>query len=254
MISHKQRARYGRQIMLPQMGEQAQEKLAAARVMVVGLGGLGCPATLYLAAAGVGELHLVDGDTVELSNLQRQVLYKTNHLHKPKAQVAAQQLQAANPDIRIVPHLCMATEPWLQQQLGGIDLVLDCTDNMASRFSINRVCRALGIPLILASAQGFSAQLVTFDFRQPDSPCYACLFTETETEPGGNCETLGVLGPVLGVIGSAQALEAIKLIAGLTPASLNRLQLFEAETLEWRRLNLGEARCDACSGKAGTPG
>lgn len=254
MLSHKERIRYSRQIMLPQMGEAAQERLAGARVMVVGMGGLGCPAALYLAAAGVGELHLVDGDEVELSNLQRQVLYKTNHLHKPKVQVAAQQLQAANPEIRIHPHPVMAGEGWLMERLPGVDLVLDCTDNMAVRHSINRACRALGVPAIMASVQGFSGQLVSFDFRREDSPCYACLFPEGEGEPAGNCETSGVIGPALGVVGSAQALEAIKLLAGLPLGSLDSLQVFEAEYLEWRSLRLGSRRCRACGERAPAAG
>ncbi|WP_237055226.1 HesA/MoeB/ThiF family protein [Microbulbifer sediminum] len=246
MRSHKERIRYSRQIMLPQMGEAAQEKLTAARVMVVGMGGLGCPAALYLAAAGIGELHLVDGDEVELSNLQRQVLYKTNHLHKPKVQVAAQQLQAANPGIRIHTHMAMADEGWLLERLAGFDLVLDCTDNMSIRHAINRTCRARGVPVIMASVQGFSGQLVSFDFRRAGSPCYACVFPEAEREPAGNCQTSGVIGPALGVVGSVQALEAIKLLVGLPLGSLDTLQVFEAERLEWRSLGLGKQRCAEC--------
>ncbi|UHQ56532.1 MULTISPECIES: HesA/MoeB/ThiF family protein [Microbulbifer] len=250
MLSHKERIRYSRQIMLPQMGEAAQEKLAGARVMVVGMGGLGCPAALYLATAGVGELHLVDGDEVELSNLQRQVLYKANHLYKPKVLVAAQQLQAANPAIRIHPHSVMADEGWLTGHLPAFDLVLDCTDNMEIRHSINRACRALGVPAIMASVQGFSGQLVSFDFRREGSPCYACLFPEAERAPLANCETSGVIGPALGVVGSAQALEAIKLLVGLPLGSLDSLQVFEAEYLEWRSLGLGARRCSTCEARA----
>lgn len=248
MIGHKERLRYSRQIMLPQMGEVAQQKLAAASVMIVGMGGLGCPAALYLATAGVGELHLVDGDEVQLSNLQRQILYKTNHQFKPKAQVAAQQLQAANPEIRIQPHVNMASETWLSKHLEGIDLVLDCTDNLEARHAINRVCRKLSVPTIMASVQGFSGQLLSFDFRSADSICYACLFPETGTEGAQNCETSGVIGPALGIIGSAQALEAIKFLVGLPLGSLNKLQVFEAESLEWHSLKSGAQRCQHCSG------
>lgn len=232
--------------MLPQMGEAAQEKLTDARVMVIGMGGLGCPAALYLAAAGVGELHLVDGDEVQLSNLQRQVLYKTNDLHKPKVQVAAQQLQAANMEIRIHPHPIMVSEGWLMEHLPGFDLVLDCTDNMDARHTINRVCRTLGLPAIMASVQGFSGQLVSFDFRREDSPCYACIFPEGEHGAEHSCETSGVIGPALGIVGSSQALEAIKLLVGLPLGSLDCLQVFEAEYLEWRSLRLGSQRCRAC--------
>ncbi|WP_043317187.1 HesA/MoeB/ThiF family protein [Microbulbifer sp. HZ11] len=253
MLSRKQLQRYSRQIMLPQIGEAGQEKLGAARVLVIGLGGLGSPAALYLAAAGIGELHLVDGDKVEVSNLQRQVLYKTNHREKDKAQVAAQQLTAANPEIRIYAHCRMADEGWLTELLSqqSFDLVLDCTDNLKIRHSINRACRAQRVPVIMASVRGFSGQLVSFDFRLQSSPCYACLFPPTATQSDlpevDNCSTVGVIGPALGVMGSTQALEAIKILVGLPVSSLNKLQLFEAGSLEWRALTLsGSSTCPVC--------
>ena len=256
MLSRKQLQRYSRQIMLPQIGESGQEKLGAARVMIIGLGGLGSPAALYLAAAGIGELHLVDGDRIEISNLQRQVLYKTNHRDKEKAQVAAQQLTAANPEIRVQAHSQMASADWLAEQLalGAFDLVLDCTDNLKIRHIINRVCREAKVPVVMASVRGFSGQLVSFDFRRDGSPCYACLFPPQEQNDdlpeAENCATVGVIGPALGVMGSAQALEAIKLLVGLPPSSLDRLQLFEAESLEWRALSLpANKNCRVCGEK-----
>ncbi|MFD1218151.1 HesA/MoeB/ThiF family protein [Microbulbifer celer] len=248
MLSRKQLQRYSRQIMLPQVGEAGQETLGQAKILIVGLGGLGSPASLYLAAAGIGELHLVDGDTVDISNLQRQVLYKTNHREKSKAQVAAQQLTAANPEIRVQAHARMADEAWLTALLDqqSFDLVLDCTDNLNIRHIINRCCLNARVPVIMASVRGFSGQLVSFDFRKSASPCYACLFppakspaTQGEEVPEAeNCSTVGVIGPALGMMGSAQALEALKMLLGLSVSSLNRLQLFEAETLEWRALRL----------------
>lgn len=248
MLNRKQLQRYSRQIMLPQVGEAGQEKLARARIMIIGLGGLGSPVALYLAAAGVGEIHLVDGDRVEISNLQRQILYKTNHRDKDKAQVAAQQLTAANPEIRLHAHVRMADEPWLRGQLPSIDLVLDCTDNLAIRHIVNRVCRELRRPAIMASVRGFSGQLVSFDFSSDPSPCYACLFPPQESEEAvENCSTAGVMGPALGVVGSMQALEAIRWILGLPLASCGRLQLFEAETLELRSLQLQRDNdCPVC--------
>ncbi|WGL17701.1 HesA/MoeB/ThiF family protein [Microbulbifer bruguierae] len=253
MLSRKQLQRYSRQIMLPQIGETGQEKLSAARVLIIGLGGLGSPAALYLAAAGIGELHLVDGDTVEISNLQRQVLYKTNHRDKDKAQVAAQQLTAANPEIRIHAHCRMADQAWLSSLLSqqSFDLVLDCTDNLNIRHTINRVCRVQRVPVIMASVRGFSGQLVSFDFGSESSPCYACLFPpateQSELPEAENCSTVGVVGPALGMVGSAQALEAIKMIVGLPVSSLNRLQLFEAASLEWRALTLpANSACPVC--------
>lgn len=253
MLSRKQLQRYSRQIMLPQIAEAGQEKLGAAKVMIIGLGGLGSPAALYLAAAGVGELHLVDGDKVEISNLQRQVLYKTNHRDKEKALVAAQQLTAANPEIRIHAHCRMADERWLNTQLAeqGFDLVLDCTDNLAIRHTINRVCHNNKVPVVMASVRGFSGQLVSFDFKEQAGPCYACLFPpvtdQSDLPEAENCATVGVIGPALGVIGSAQALEAIKLLVGLPVSSLNKLQLFEAANLEWRSLTLPvNTSCPVC--------
>lgn len=250
MLSGKELQRYSRQIMLPQVGEAGQEKLAAARVMIVGLGGLGSPAALYLAAAGVGELHLVDGDTIEISNLQRQVLYKTNHRDKSKAQVAAQQLAAANPEIRVHAHARMAHAAWLRDQLPNMDLVLDCTDNPEIRHTINRACREAGRAVIMASVRGFSGQLVSFDFSAQSSPCYACLFPPRDQQEVQNCSTAGVIGPALGVIGSMQALEALKFLLCLPMASLGKLQLFEAETLELRSLQLQrDNACPVCSEK-----
>ena len=243
-MSRKALQRYSRQIMLPEVGEAGQNKLAAARVMIIGVGGLGSPAALYLAAAGVGELHLVDGDTVEISNLQRQVLYKTNHRDKPKAQVAAQQLTAANPEVRVHPHPRMADEAWLRDQLPKIDLVLDCTDNLETRHAINRTCREAGRAVIMASVRGFSGQLISFDFSTQSSPCYACLFPPREQQEVQNCSTAGVIGPALGVIGSMQALEALRFLLGMPMASLGQLHLFEAQTLELRPLQL--QRDNAC--------
>lgn len=250
MLSRKELQRYSRQIMLSQVGEEGQQKLSAAKVMIIGLGGLGSPVVLYLAAAGVGELHLVDGDSVDISNLQRQILYKTNHRDKPKAQVAAQQLTAANPEIRVHAHPRMADESWLRDKVPQMDLVLDCTDNLEIRHAINRVCRDAGRPVIMASVRGFSGQLVSFDFSTKRSPCYACLFPPRQQQEVQNCSTAGVIGPALGVIGSMQALEALKFLLGLPLASLGRLQLFEAETLELRPLQLqGDNDCPVCSQK-----
>ncbi|SDZ75003.1 HesA/MoeB/ThiF family protein [Microbulbifer marinus] len=247
MLSRKELQRYSRQIMLPQVGEEGQEKLAAARVMIVGLGGLGSPVALYLAAAGIGELHLVDGDQVDISNLQRQILYKTNHRDKSKAQVAAQQLTAANPEIRVHAHPCMAEESWLRDQVPEVDLVLDCTDNLEIRHAINRVCREVQRPVVMASVLGFSGQLISFDFSSQQSPCYACLFPPGQQREVQNCSTAGVIGPALGVIGSMQALEGIKILLGLPVASRGKLHLFEAETLELRALQLqGNNGCPVC--------
>ncbi|BBM02511.1 HesA/MoeB/ThiF family protein [Microbulbifer sp. GL-2] len=247
MLSNKELQRYSRQVMLPQVGEEGQEKLTSARIMIVGLGGLGSPAALYLAAAGIGELHLVDGDHIDLSNLQRQVLYKTNHQGKPKAVVAAQQLSAANPAIRIFSHNQMANESWLREQVKQVDLVLDCTDNLEIRHTINRVCHQARRPVVMASVQGFSGQLISFDFSEGKGPCYACLFPPQEQAETQNCSTAGVIGPALGVVGSMQALEAIKYLLGLPVSSLNTLHLIETETIALQTLQLpSQSNCPVC--------
>ncbi|MCO1335508.1 HesA/MoeB/ThiF family protein [Microbulbifer sp. OS29] len=248
MLSSKELQRYSRQIMLPQVGEDGQEKLASARIMIVGLGGLGSPAALYLAAAGIGELHLVDGDHVDLSNLQRQVLYKTNHQSKSKALVAAQQLAAANPTIRVYPHSQMANESWLREHVKQVDLVLDCTDNLDIRHTINRVCYAARRPVVMASVQGFSGQLISFDFSAGKGPCYACLFPPQQQVEVQNCSTAGVIGPALGVVGSMQALEAIKYLMGMSVSSLSTLHLIETETFALQTLQLrAHDSCAVCS-------
>ncbi|WHI48128.1 HesA/MoeB/ThiF family protein [Microbulbifer sp. VAAF005] len=248
MLSSKELQRYSRQIMLPQVGEEGQKKLSSARILIVGLGGLGSPAAMYLAAAGIGELHLVDGDHIDLSNLQRQVLYKTNHQGKSKAMVAAQQLAAANPTIRIHPHSQMANESWLREQVKQLDLVLDCTDNLEIRHTINRVCYQAGCPVVMASVQGFSGQLISFDFSERKGPCYACLFPPQEQAEVQNCSTAGVIGPALGVVGSMQALEAMKYLVDLPVSSLNKLHLIETETLALQTLQLpSHSNCPVCS-------
>ncbi|WP_445365024.1 HesA/MoeB/ThiF family protein [Microbulbifer sp. ANSA001] len=248
MLSSKELQRYSRQIMLPQVGEEGQKKLSSARIMIVGLGGLGSPAAMYLAAAGIGELHLVDGDHIDLSNLQRQVLYKTNHQGKSKAMVAAQQLAAANPTIRIHPHSQMANESWLREQIKQVDLVLDCTDNLEIRHTINRVCYQAGCLVVMASVQGFSGQLISFDFFEGKGPCYACLFPPQEQAEVQNCSTAGVIGPALGVVGSMQALEAIKYLVGLPVSSLNKLHLIETESLALQTLQLpSHSNCPVCN-------
>ncbi|WP_444930176.1 HesA/MoeB/ThiF family protein [Microbulbifer sp. SSSA002] len=247
MLSSKELQRYSRQVMLPQVGEEGQQKLASARVMIVGLGGLGSPAALYLAAAGIGELHLVDGDHIDLSNLQRQVLYKTNHQGKSKAVVAAQQLAAANPAIRIYPHCQMASEPWLRERVKQVDLVLDCTDNLEIRHTINRVCYRAGRPVVMASVQGFSGQLISFDFSEGKGPCYACLFPPQGEAEVQNCSTTGVIGPALGVVGSMQALEAIKYLLDMPVSSLNKLHLIETEAFALQALQLpSHSHCSVC--------
>lgn len=213
-LSDKERLRYSRHLMLKEVGLEGQLKLKAAHVVVVGAGGLGSPALLYLAASGVGELTLLDDDKVELSNLQRQVLYKVNHLGQAKVNAAGKVLGSLNNQITVNSVEQQLTEQNAEQVFNGATLVLDCSDNFTTRYTVNRFCLKAGIPLISGAAIASEGQLMCFDFRKVDSPCYECLFPEQPTEQALNCDNAGVLSPLLGVIGSMQALLAINLILG----------------------------------------
>ena len=244
--------RYGRQLLLPEFGELGQQRLQGARVLIVGLGGLGSPVALYLAAAGVGQLWLSDGDVLELSNLQRQILYSTADCGKAKGELAARQLRQLNPQIAIQAVAAVAEENWstlLQPDGLPVDLVLDCSDNMATRQLVNRACVALAIPLLSAAVSGWQGSLALFDFRRQSARrhgCYHCLYP-TAQEPSLSCATAGVLGPAVGVIGSLQALEALKFLAGIETPALGRLSLFNALQGSWRHLQLrADPLCPVC--------
>ena len=241
--------RYSRQLMLEEFGPQAQEKLQAAKVLIVGLGGLGSPAALYLAAAGVGTLFLADDDQVHLTNLQRQILDRTADLDQPKATVAKRELLRLNPLCEIIALTQRLTGEALQQAVAGADVVLDCSDNMETRHAVNKACVDTGKTLISGSAVGFSGQLLVIQTPYAHG-CYACLYPDRETEQR-NCRTSGVLGPVVGTIGTLQALEALKILAGL-PSTLNgKLRLFDGKTQNWRSLQLTRSSgCAVCGGNA----
>ena len=226
--------RYSRQLLLEDIAIEGQQKLLASRVLIVGLGGLGSPAALYLAGAGVGTLVLVDDDDVHVSNLQRQILFTSEDISRPKAAAARARLARLNPQIE-------------QDEVAKADVVLDCTDNMATRQAINAACVALQTPLITASAVGLGGQLMVL--TPPwDQGCYRCLWPDAN-EPERNCRTAGIIGPVVGTMGTLQALEAIKLLAGMM-APRNTLRLFDARTSSWRTLALQRAQgCPVCWGQ-----
>lgn len=209
--------RYSRQILLDDIALDGQQKLLDSQVLIIGLGGLGTPAALYLAGAGVGTLVLADDDDVHLSNLQRQILFTTEDIDRPKSQVSQQRLTQLNPDIQLTALQQRLTGEALKDAVARADVVLDCTDNMATRQEINAACVALNTPLITASAVGFGGQLMVL--TPPwEQGCYRCLWPDNQ-EPERNCRTAGVVGPVVGVMGTLQALEAIKLLSGIeTPA------------------------------------
>lgn len=225
--------RYSRQILLGDIAIEGQQKLLASHVLIVGLGGLGSPAALYLAGAGIGKLTLVDDDDIHLSNLQRQILFTTDDIARSKSQVAQQRLTQLNPDIELVALQQRLKGEALRHAVAHADVVLDCTDNMATRQAINAACVTLNTPLITASAVGFGGQLMVL--TPPwEQGCYRCLWSD-DVEPERNCRTAGVLGPVVGVMGTLQALEAIKLLSGIETPS-GELRLFDGKTSQWRSL------------------
>jgi len=243
--------RYSRQILLGDIAIEGQQALLESRALIIGLGGLGSPAALYLAAAGVGTLVLADDDAVHISNLQRQILFTTEDLARPKSQAAQQRLSRLNPQIELVALPQRLNGDALSQAVAQADVVLDCTDNMATRQEINAVCVAHNTPLITASAVGFGGQLMVL--TPPwEQGCYRCLWPD-DSEPERNCRTAGVLGPVVGVMGTLQALEAIKLLSGIeTPAG--ELRLFDGKTSQWRTLALRRATgCPVCGGQHASP-
>ncbi len=238
--------RYSRQILLPDFGITGQERLRSSRVLVVGLGGLGSPVAMYLAAAGVGRLVLADFDAVDLSNLQRQIIHTTAQIGRPKAESARIALAALNPDVELVTVKRSLVEETLPDIVAGVDLVLDCCDNFQTRFAVNAACVAAGIPLVSGAAIRLEGQVTAFSGR-PGGPCYQCLYPRD----GGideTCSTNGVLAPVVGIIGSIQATEAIKILTGLGEPLFGRLLLLDAALMQWRSLRLpADPSCPICS-------
>ena len=240
--------RYARHILLDELGIEGQERLLAARVLIVGAGGLGSPAALYLAAAGVGHLVLVDDDVVELSNLQRQILHAMAGLGRPKAESGRDALLALNPDIQIQALVERLDETRLHALVQDADVVLDCSDNFATRHAINRACVAARKPLVSGAAIKFSGQISVYDLRDADAPCYHCLFPEADDVEELRCATTGVLGPLVGMVGSVQAAEAIKLIVGMGEPLVGRLLSVDALRMQWHTIRFRrDPGCPACA-------
>ena len=238
--------RYSRQIMLPQVDVAGQQKLAGARVLIIGLGGLGSPVAMYLAAAGVGHLHLLDFDSVDLSNLQRQILHDTDSIGEAKTASAISHLQRLNPLVDITADEHRLDENALTHAAQQADVVVDASDNFATRFMINRACLAARVPLVSAAAIRMEGQLSVFRCDDPSAPCYQCLYRDTGDEDM-NCTENGVLAPVVGILGSLQALEALKLILGIGTPMAGKLMVFDGMETEWRTLKLSkDPDCTAC--------
>lgn len=243
--------RYSRHILLPALGIEGQRRLRAAHVSIIGIGGLGSPAAMYLAASGVGRLTLVDDDRVELSNLQRQIAHTTAAIGQPKVESARRLLTALNPDVDIAVHARRLDGAELTSLADAADVVIDASDNFATRFAINAACLAAGTPLVSAATIRLEAQISVFDFRRADSPCYRCLYPGTE-ELAETCSENGVLAPLPGILGAMQATEALKLIAGFGESLMGRLLLLDAARMEWREVRLTkDPRCPACGNAAG---
>ncbi|MBI2748108.1 MAG: molybdopterin-synthase adenylyltransferase MoeB [Burkholderiales bacterium] len=249
-MNDEQLLRYSRHILLPEIGVEGQERLRAARALVVGAGGLGCPAALYLAAAGVGRLTIADSDRVDLTNLQRQILYRTDSVGAPKVDAARATLGAVNPEVELVTLQKRLQADDLPEVVAGADIVLDCSDNFATRHAINRACVKHRKPLVSGAAIRFDAQLMVFDLRKPDAPCYACLFPEDGEIEEVQCAVMGVFAPMTGAVGALQAMEAIKLLAGAGESLNGRLLLLDAKSAEWRTVRVSkDPACAVCSAK-----
>ncbi len=245
MLSDQDFLRYSRQLLLEEFGLDAQEKLQAASVLIVGLGGRGAPAALYLAAAGVGKLLLADDDPLHISNLQRQILYRSSETGQPKAELAKNHLLALNPQIEAIALSQRLDADSLAALMSSIDLVLDCSDNMPTRHAVNAACIASNTPLISGSAVGFGGQLLVLTPPFAHG-CYRCLWPD-DSEPQRNCRTAGVLGPVVGTVGTLQALEALKMLAGETSPLDGKLRLFDGRQQTWRTLALTRSSgCPVC--------
>ncbi|GLS04461.1 adenylyltransferase [Chitiniphilus shinanonensis] len=246
-LDDTQLLRYSRHILLDEIGVEGQARIAAARVLVIGAGGLGCPAALYLAAAGVGTLTLVDDDRVDLTNLQRQIAHATAAVGDYKVASAARTLATLNPEVEVVQIAERIAGERLQALVEAADVVLDCSDNFATRHAINRACVAAARPLVSGAAVRFDGQLTTFDLRDPAQPCYHCLFGEDGDATDGPCATFGVFAPLTGLIGTAQAAEALKLIVGLGEPLTGRLQLLDARSMQWREMRYRkDPSCPVC--------
>jgi adenylyltransferase/sulfurtransferase len=251
-MDDQQLLRYSRHILLDELGTAAQERFAAAHALVVGTGGLGNPAAQFLASAGVGTLTLVDDDEVDLTNLQRQLLFALADVGAPKVEAAARRLAAVNPTIRIVPQHRRVGAVELSALAAAADVVLDCTDNFATRHAINRACVAAAKPLVSGAAVRFDGQVAVFDTRDPAAPCYHCLFGEGEELAETRCATMGVFAPLVGVVGAMQAAEGLKLIAGTGRTLAGRLLVFDALSSQWRELRVPrDPHCPVCAQRPG---
>ena len=249
-MNDSQLLRYSRHILLDEIGIEGQQKLLAAHALVIGAGGLGSPAAMYLASAGVGHLTLVDNDTVDLTNLQRQIAHTTERVGQSKAESARITLQQINPDIAITALNERVDDARLAELVAQADVVLDCTDNFATRHAVNRACVALGKPLVSGAVIRFDGQVSVFDPRGGAQPCYSCLFPQDQRFEDVACSTMGVFAPLVGVVGAMQAAEALKLLMGVGASLAGRLLMLDGLHMEWTSIGVGRnGDCPVCAKK-----
>ena len=249
-LNDGQLLRYSRHVLLQQVGIEGQQRISSARVLVIGAGGLGCPVALYLGAAGVGHLAIADGDVVDLTNLQRQIGHADNRIGQNKARSLAHSVRALNPEIEVVALESRLQDAVLMEAVVDVDVVVDCSDNFATRHAINRVCFSTGTALVSGSALGFSGQLAVFDPKQSASPCYYCLFPDSSDEAPLTCAEAGVFSPLVGVIGAAQAMEALKYLTQVGQTLVGKLLLWDGLATDVRILKVPrDPACPVCGAR-----
>lgn len=246
-MNDDQLLRYSRHILLPEIGVEGQESFQKSNALIIGAGGLGSPAALFLASSGVGSITICDEDTVDLTNLQRQIIHTTDSVGSLKVESAQRSMKAINPDVQIKSINRRAEGQMLKNLVSESSIVLDCSDNFETRHAVNKACFEFKKPLVSGAAIKFDGQLAVFDTRNPDSPCYQCLFPEENEFEETRCAVMGVFAPLVGIIGTAQASEALKLTADIGRPAVGKLMLFDALEMEWRSIKLNkDPKCTVC--------
>jgi molybdopterin-synthase adenylyltransferase len=249
-MTDDQLLRYSRHILLDEIGVEGQQRMMAAHALVIGAGGLGSPVALYLGTAGVGRITLVDHDTVDLTNLQRQIAHTVARLGQPKAASIQQAIAAINPEPRVRAVAARADAALLDELVPGADVVIDCCDNFTTRHAINAACVRHAKPLVAGAAIRFDGQVSVYDTRDDSSPCYACVFPPSDEFEEALCATMGVFAPLVGIIGSVQAAEALKLLCGVKTSMAGRLQMLDARSMEWTELRVPrDPACPVCASR-----
>jgi molybdopterin-synthase adenylyltransferase len=247
-MNDNQLLRYSRHILLPEIGIEGQERLLGAHALVIGAGGLGSPVSLYLAASGVGKLTICDGDTADLTNLQRQIVHRTESIGVNKALSARRTLASINPEVDVIALPQRMSGEMLEARVALADVVLDCCDNFATRHAVNRACVKYRKPLVSGAGVRFDGQVSVFDLRGAQSPCYNCLFSEDAEHEETRCAVMGVFAPLVGIIGAVQAAEALKVLCGVGDSLNGRLLMLDALSMQWHSVNLSkDVNCKVCS-------